>query len=178
MHQYEDLIALFHDCFLEKHNTQLIRGTDEPLYLPADKENPHNRLFFAHGFYASALHECAHWLIAGEERRKQVDFGYWYVPDGRSPSEQQLFQAAEIKPQAMEWILSAAAKFPFRVSIDNLTGSKSETDSFKLCIYEQVKTYCAKGLPARAEIFRAALCNFYHSPLTLQMEDFNLALLQ
>ncbi|HEV7736888.1 MAG TPA: elongation factor P hydroxylase [Chlamydiales bacterium] len=177
MHQYEDLITIFHDCFFEKYNTQLIKGSDEPLYLPADAENPHNRLFFAHGFYASALHECAHWLIAGEERRKLIDFGYWYVPDGRSPLEQQLFQSAEIKPQAMEWILSTAAKFPFRVSIDNLNGPESETTSFKHSVYEQVKTYCAKGLSVRAEIFRTALCHFYHSPLSLRIEEFNLDVL-
>jgi len=172
MHQYEDLIALFHECFFEKYNTQLVKGTDEPLYLPADEQSSHNRLFFAHGFYASALHECAHWLIAGEERRKQVDFGYWYVPDGRSPSEQQLFQSAEIKPQALEWILSVAAKFPFQVSIDNLNGPESETTSFKKGVYEQVKIYCAKGLPVRAQIFRTALCHFYQSPLAFRIEDF------
>lgn len=174
MHQYEDLIAIFHDCFFEKYNTKLVRGTDEPLYLPADETNPHHRLFFAHGFFASALHECAHWLIAGEERRKLVDFGYWYVPDGRSAAEQKLFQAAEIKPQALEWILSKAANFPFRVSVDNLEGGETDTQNFKQAVQAQVKAYIEKGLSPRAEAFRLALCRFYGTPILLQPQNFQL----
>ena len=106
MHQYQDLTIIFKNCFFEKYNTLLVKGIDEPLYLPADENRPHNELFFAHGFFASALHECSHWLIAGEKRRKQVDFGYWYVPDGRTAEQQDLFQIVEVKPQAVEWILS------------------------------------------------------------------------
>lgn len=178
MHRYEDLIMLFHSCFLGKYNTQLVRGEDEPLYLPADEGRPHNILFFAHGFFSSALHECAHWLIAGESRRKQEDFGYWYVPDGRNDSQQQLFQSVEVKPQAMEWILSVAAKHRFRVSIDNLNGTESETLAFKLAIYQQVKIYCEKGLPGRAKQFRAALCAFYDSTPLLKIEDFSITSLE
>ncbi len=177
MHQYQDLITIFNNCFFEKYNTQLVKGTDEPLYLPADENRPHNALFFAHGFFASALHECSHWLIAGESRRKQVDFGYWYVPDGRTASQQELFQSVEVKPQAMEWILSMAAGSPFRVSIDNLNGTESDTSAFKLAVYQQVKTYCEQGLSARAELFRRALCHFYGSTLILKIEDFDLATL-
>jgi len=174
MHQYQDLITIFNDCFFEKYNTRLVKGTDEPLYLPADENRPHNDLFFAHGFFASALHECSHWLIAGESRRKQVDFGYWYVPDGRTSSQQELFQSVEVKPQAMEWILSMAAGYLFRVSIDNLNGSESDTFAFKLAVHQQVKTYCEKGLPARAEVFRRALCHFYGSTPILKIEDFDI----
>lgn len=177
MHRYEDLIAIFKDCFFEKYNTLLVKGEDEPLYLPADENRPYNALYFAHGFYASALHECSHWLIAGEERRKVVDFGYWYVPDGRTPSQQTLFQSVEIKPQAMEWILSRAANFPFRVSIDNLNGEESDTTEFKLAVYQQVKTYCENGLPTRAEIFRNALRHFYDSKPSLLIDDFDISTL-
>lgn len=173
MHQYQDLITIFNSCFFEKYNTLLVKGTDEPLYLPADENRPHNELFFAHGFFASALHECSHWLIAGEKRRRQTDFGYWYEPDGRTAVQQALFQSVEVKPQAMEWILSIAAKYRFRVSIDNLNGSESDTQAFKLAVYQQVKMYCEKGLPERAETFRRALCHFYGTALTLQMEDFD-----
>src|SRR5260221_12609733 len=101
MHHTLDLITIFNSCFLEEYNTQLVKGIDEPLYLPADENRPHHTLFFAHGFFASALHECSHWLIAGESRRKQVDFGYWYEPDGRTTLQQKLFQSVEVKPQAM-----------------------------------------------------------------------------
>lgn len=173
MHQYQDLITLFNECFLVKYNTQLVKGTDEPLYLPADETRAHNTLIFAHGFFASALHECSHWLIAGESRRKLVDFGYWYVPDGRSVIEQELFQSVEIKPQAMEWILSRAANHPFRVSIDNLNAAEADTLAFKQAVYQQVKIYCENGLPARAKIFHQVLCDFYSMP-ALKHEDFSL----
>ena len=173
-HQYQDLITIFNGCFFGNYNTLLVKGEDEPLYLPAHENQPHHALYFAHGFFASALHECAHWLIAGDQRRKQVDFGYWYVPDGRTSEQQALFQSLEIKPQAMEWILSKAAGYRFRVSIDNLNGSESDTEAFKLAVYQQVKTYCEKGLSARAEMFRQALCNFYHMPLNLNFEEFDL----
>lgn len=177
MHNYEDLIAIFHDCFFEKYNTRLVKGDTEPLYVPANESQPHHMLYFAHGFYASALHECSHWLIAGENRRKLEDFGYWYVPDGRSASEQILFQSVEVKPQALEWILSRAAQFKFNVSIDNLYGTEAETIAFKKAVHNQVKEYCEKGLPARANAMRNALCRFYNSPLELSFEDFQLKMI-
>lgn len=173
MHHYQDLITIFNECFFSEYNTKLIKGVDEPLYLPADENRPHNELFFAHGFFASALHECSHWLIAGENRRKQVDFGYWYVPDGRTAEQQVLFQSVEVKPQAMEWILSRAAGFRFRVSIDNLNGKEADTLAFKLAVHQQVKTYCEKGLSIRAETFRHALCQFYGASPQLKIEDFD-----
>lgn len=174
MHTYQDLITIFNNCFFEEYNTQLVKGTDEPIYLPADEGRQHNELFFAHGFFASALHECSHWLIAGENRRRQVDFGYWYVPDGRDCTQQALFQSAEVKPQAMEWILSRAADYRFRVSIDNLNGSELDTDAFKQAVYQQVKIYCEKGLSQRAETFRHALCEFYNTPSSLRIDDFDI----
>jgi elongation factor P hydroxylase len=172
MHLYLDLITLFNGCFSKEYNTQLVKGEDEPLYLPATEQQPHHLLFFAHGFFASALHETSHWLIAGAERRKLVDFGYWYVPDGRSPEQQECFQQVEVKPQAMEWILSTAALSPFRVSIDNLNGSESDALKFKQAIYAQVQIYCEKGLPLRAALFRNALSKFYGSNPLLKIEDF------
>ncbi len=39
-------------------------------------------------FFASALHEISHWCVAGKARREQVDFGYWYCPDGRDAMTQ------------------------------------------------------------------------------------------
>jgi len=174
MHNYQDLITLFNTCFLEEFNTTLVKGDDEPIYLPATENQPHHCIFFAHGFYASALHECSHWLIAGPSRREMVDFGYWYEPDGRTAIQQELFQSVEVKPQAIEWILSMAAGFPFRVSIDNLNGSQADTDAFKLAIYNQVKTYSEKGLPKRAATFSEAICRFYGTPIELEIEKFHI----
>lgn len=175
MHHYQELIKIFNNCFFEKYNTLLVKGEDEPIYLPADENTPHNSVIFAHGFFASALHESAHWLIAGEQRRKLVDFGYWYEPDGRTSSQQALFQSVEIKPQAIEWILSQACGYRFRVSIDNLNGKESDTESFKQAVYNQVQTYCGKGLPSRTEAFRQALCHFYKQEPTLKIENFDVS---
>lgn len=172
MHCYQDLIAIFDECFANSYNTRLVKGDDEPIYLPADGGRTYNALYFAHGFYSSALHECSHWLIAGEERRKLIDFGYWYMPDGRNAEQQALFQQVEVKPQAIEWILSVAAGHKFRVSVDNLNGVESDTDSFKTAVHSQVMYYCSKGLPDRAEQFRRALCTFYKRPLELKPEHF------
>lgn len=63
-HHYEQLIEIFNSCFADEFNTRLIKGDDEPIYLPADAEVPYNRIVFAHGFYASAIHEISHWCIA------------------------------------------------------------------------------------------------------------------
>lgn len=172
MHHYQDLINIFNDCFTAKYNTKLMKGGDEPLYLPANEHQPYHTLFFAHGFFSSALHECAHWLIAGAERRQQVDFGYWYAPDGRTAEQQLLFQQAEVKPQALEWILSVATGHPFRVSIDNLDGEEAETEVFKHAVYEQVMNYCQQGLSTRATLFRSALCHFYETPPNLMPSQF------
>jgi elongation factor P hydroxylase len=59
-HHYQDLIKLFHHTFFAVYNTCLELGNDEPVYHPADSRTPYHRIVFAHGFYASALHEIAH----------------------------------------------------------------------------------------------------------------------
>jgi elongation factor P hydroxylase len=174
VHHYQDLITIFDDCFSSTYNTRLVKGDDEPIYLPAEGERSYNAIFFAHGFFSSALHECSHWLIAGEERRKRVDFGYWYMPDGRNTEQQALFQQVEVKPQALEWILSRATGHRFRVSIDNLNGAESDTMAFKNAIHLQVREYCHNGLSQRAHQFRTALCAFYKQPAPLKFEAFAL----
>lgn len=175
MHFYEDLIKIFNDCFSVEYATRLVKGGDEPIYLPANEERPYHALCFAHGFFSSALHECAHWLVAGEERRKLVDFGYWYLPDGRTEEQQRLFQQVEVKPQAVEWILSAAASYRFRVSLDNLNGTAPvDSSAFKQAVYAQVATYCNNGLPKRIQCLRDALCGFYGSSPQLCIQDFDI----
>jgi elongation factor P hydroxylase len=178
MHHIQDVITLFNDCFFANTNTRLLKGQDEPLYLPANENQPYHALYFAHGFFSSALHEVAHWLIAGAARRQQVDFGYWYVPDGRNVEEQALFQQVEVKPQALEWILCLAAGHPFRVSIDNLNGSAADAEAFKRAIHQQVGRYCEQGLPARANTFRQALCEFYGTAPALVFQPFELQTLR
>jgi elongation factor P hydroxylase len=155
-HKYEQLIEIFDGCFADDFNTRLIKGDDEPIYLPADDDVPYNRIVFAHGFYASGLHEISHWCIAGKARRELVDFGYWYCPDGRDAMTQSQFEDVEVKPQAFDWLFCVAAGFPFNVSCDNLEGD-FEPDRIAFSAAScQVMTYLEQGIPERpARLFGA-----------------------
>ncbi|WP_372738050.1 elongation factor P hydroxylase [Neptunomonas sp.] len=174
---YQDLIALFDDCFASSFNTRLVKGSDEPVYLPASGSRDYHAIYFAHGYFSSALHEISHWLIAGEERRKLEDFGYWYVPDGRTAEQQALFEQVEIKPQAIEWILSTAAGYRFYMSADNLNGEATDASDFRQAVYQQVIEYSQKGLPERAEQLRKAISHYYQTPDFINVNLFDLSLI-
>ncbi|TKB45081.1 elongation factor P hydroxylase [Thalassotalea mangrovi] len=171
-HDIDDLIAIFNHQFSESENTLLVRGEDEPVYLPANNQYPYHRIKFAHGFYASALHEIAHWCIAGKERRLLEDFGYWYAPDGRNAQQQAEFEQVEIKPQAIEWAFCVAAGFKFNVSADNLSGIDVDRAAFKAKVYHQVGEYLRCGFPKRAQQFITALQQFYDRDNKLQINQF------
>ena len=89
MHHYQDLITLFNSCFAAEYNTRLIKGDDEPIYLPADEQRLLSCLVFSPmDFLVVHCMNVLIGLLLGEERRKLVDFGYWYLPDGRTAEEQ------------------------------------------------------------------------------------------
>ena len=171
-HRIEDVMRIFNECFEEPYNTRLVRGGEEPIYLPASHERQFHEIRFAHGFFSSALHECSHWFIAGKERRKLEDFGYWYCPDGRSQERQQRFEQVEVKPQAIEWILSVACNLRFKISIDNLNGASHCEQDFKQAIHAQVNQYLENGLPPRAKVFHDALASFYQQAFDRTLEEF------
>jgi len=156
----DQLISLFNQLFLPRYNTVLVRGEDEPIYLPSDDQNPNNRVIFAHGFYASALHEIAHWCVAGPERRKLVDFGYWYKPDGRTAEEQSEFEKVEVKPQAYEWIMSVASGHKFHFSADNLSSEIGASEQFQKNVLNTVHDLLEHGLPERVSVLVEGLCEF------------------
>ncbi|MDC2890890.1 elongation factor P hydroxylase [Psychrosphaera algicola] len=110
--EYADLIAIFEQTFFAKYNTKLVLGGSEPIYLPANTSDlgldaqPYAQVVFAHGYFTSALHEIAHWCLAGMPRLNKIDYGYWYCPDGRTAEQQAKFQQAEVKPQAIEMAFS------------------------------------------------------------------------
>ena len=157
-----DLIELFNGLFEQSENTILLGNAEEPLYLPSDEKSPFNRIIFTRDYFASALHEIAHWCIASPERRKLVDYGYWYYPEGRNAEQQALFEQAEVKPQALESLFSQVAGAPFIISQDNLSaGHMGGSAAFEQKIAEQVQRYLSQGLPARAESFKNSLVNFY-----------------
>ena len=172
-HQYQDLIQLFDSTFFDSFNTRLIKGGDEPLYLPVNADCEYHQIIFARGFYASALHEIAHWCIAGEKRRLKGDFGYWYIPDGRNEKQQQKFEQVEVCPQAVEWAFNVAANKPFNVSADNLEGVPVDRHAFQAKVYKQVLVYLSKGFPVRAQQFIEVLADFYGCQLPLNAEMFN-----
>ncbi len=172
-HQYQDLIQLFNGQFEHSLNTVLVRGDDEPVYLPADAEYPQHRIIFAHGFFSSALHEVSHWCVAGAKRRTQVDFGYWYKPDGRTAEEQALFESVEVKPQSLEWMFSVACGHRFHFSADNLSAEIGASRGFEIRVQRQVLHYLEAGLPTRAGLLVDALSAFYGTG-ALQPSDFAL----
>lgn len=173
-HQADQLIRLFNSEFQQSERTILVDGLRagfaEPIYLPATcsdaQEEPYHRVIFAHGFARSALHEVAHWCVAGKVRRQLPDFGYWYAPDGRNAAQQAAFEAVEITPQAVEWLLSLAAGIEFEISVDNLAGTEPPN---RLKFAEQVLARalerCECGWPPRAWRFAERLCAYYQRPL-------------
>ena len=132
-HHCDDLVSLFDRCFAVDFNTRLVGGNPEPEYLPADVNNSAHRILFTRDYFRSALHETAHWCVAGADRRLLPDFGYWYAPDGRTADQQRVFEQAEVKPQALEWIFCAATGHRFDVSTDNLSGEATDPEPFRAC---------------------------------------------
>lgn len=175
MHNAFDLIHLFEQCFFAEFHTRLVGGAEEPLYLPADGSSP-ARIIFTKDYFASALHEVAHWCVAGEQRRALQDYGYWYAPDGRDMAQQAEFERVEIKPQALEWIFSAACGVRFRVSADNLASGFGPSAHFKEGIAVQARAYC-QTLPERPARFVVALGAFYKQKNILQPELYRAHLL-
>lgn len=147
------LIQLFNTLFAHQQ-VILVRSSGEPEYFPAHGNQP-ARIEFAHGFFASALHEISHWCMAGRTRRTLSDFGYWYAPDGRSAAQQQAFEHVEIKPQALECLFTLASKNSFQVSQDNLFATFDTSGStFANDVYMQVIEYIEKPhtLPRDAKV--------------------------
>ncbi|OOR88299.1 hypothetical protein B0181_08575 [Moraxella caviae] len=145
--------ALFDNTVATPVATVLVRGAGEPEYFAAS-ENAPARIEFAHGFFQSALHEISHWCVAGKARREQNDFGYWYEADGRNEATQRLFEQVEIKPQAIECLLSLACGRFFYVSQDNLNADFDTTNStFAADVFAKASEflYAPESLPRDAK---------------------------
>ncbi len=153
----EDLTLIFNDLFSSKYNIRLEGGANEPIYLPTSSDCKTNRLIFRSNYISSALHEVAHWCLAGDKRRKMIDYGYWYNKDGRSNIEQKIFEEVEIKPQALEWIFSIASNNTFNISVDNLDDDTEPSYYFLKSISDQAHSWCIESLPNRALLFVNAL---------------------
>ena len=188
-----DLEGIFQACFAKTHNTTLVGGNDEPLYMPKLDNQGLHTIYYRFDYFSSALHEIAHWCIAGDAKRMLVDYGYWYEPDGRNAQQQKAFMQVEVKPQAIEKAFSIASGVDFRVSMDNIEAdndnkellasqgdslpidlkqntrtdhvSDAEAESiFKEAVDQQYKHYLQHAFPSRAQTFINALSNHYGSP--------------
>ncbi len=151
------LSQIYRECFFSSYRTELIGGADEPLYQPALDAGGEHCIYYRQDFFASALHEVAHWCIAGPQRRLLIDYGYWYAADGRDESQQRSFEKLEIKPQAIEWHFALACQRPFRISNDNLSLQSDSSGSFVRAVCDQARADALAGLPPRAQGFRDAL---------------------
>lgn len=171
------IAAVFDRCFAgaEGLNTRLCGGFDEPYYRPAGGAVSYHRIEFTRDYPASALHEAAHWCVAGAERRLLPDYGYWYAPDGRSAEQQQEFEKVEVKPQALEWIFARACGLRFRISADNLESGLGPSAAFKEAIWRQVREYCAGAINERARTLSEALAREFERPQPFDPVSYQLA---
>ena len=149
------LMCVFNREFLASDKTELIGGASEPYYEPGA---PHC-IHFRADFVRSALHEVAHWCVAGRRRRQLPDYGYWYSPDGRDAELQQAFFAVEARPQAVERCFCEAIGIAFSPSVDNV-GAHIEPPQlrrFETRVQEWCDQFERTGLPSRAARFITAL---------------------
>jgi elongation factor P hydroxylase len=174
-HKSSDLEQCFNACFKTSYATVLKGGAKEPLYLPRDSskaesitdKREQHIVYYRSDYFSSALHEIAHWCLAGEARRQILDYGYWYLPDGRNAEQQTMFEQVEVKPQALECAFTRMCGLSFRVSIDNLGAEYSEQiaikreEAFAKAVEVQYLQYQNVGYPRRAAIFLSALKSKY-----------------
>ena len=168
------LEAVFDRCFARSFHTVLRGGADEPVYTPAAHGVP-ACIAYREDFVSSALHEVAHWCIAGRARLHQVDYGYWYAPDGRSPEAQLAFERVEARPQALEWIFAQSCGVAFSLSLDNLSG---ETDPagrrrFACAVAREAEGLRSGCLPPRARRFYRTLREESRGGVPLMGMSFN-----
>lgn len=172
------IAAVFDGCFAEDYRTRLRGGVVEPLYVAARGSTLWSEIYYREDFARSALHEAAHWCIAGPVRRQQDDYGYWYEPDGRDGLQQREFERVESSPQALEWFFALAVGLPFRVSIDNLDGGDIDDFPFALAVWQRAHRYRHDGLPTRAERFRRALAAAFGRPVEISASQLSLGSLR
>ena len=167
----DQLSQIFTRLFLQSENTRLEGGANEPFYQAATADQP-AIIYFREDYFSSVLHEIAHWCIAGRERRKLDDFGYWYHPEGRSVAEQAEFERVEVKPQALEWILADACRHRFHLSADNLSQAIFASARFAQAVTQQRIDYLEKpGMPRRAHLLYRELTRAFAADTPLEFND-------
>jgi len=141
------IAGLFNTRLGPRYATLLIGGAEEPLYLPATPTRRRAVLRYTRDYARSALHELAHWSLAGPRRRELVDYGYWYSAPPRSEVEQARFFAAELRVQALESLFCEVCGLPFHVSADNIGVDTSE---FAARVEATAQAWADKGVQGLA----------------------------
>jgi elongation factor P hydroxylase len=99
----------------------IIGGADEPFY-QAPSKGASAILFYREDFPRSLLHELAHYCLAGPKRRALDDFGFWYLPSGRTAADQTRFEVVEARPQGLERRFCEIVGLAFEPSLDDFSG--------------------------------------------------------
>ena len=93
---HSDVARVFNLAFVD-YKVVMNGGHAEPLYVPGVRVA---EIHYTQDHAASALHEAAHWCIAGQRRRRLKDYGYFYSPPPRTQVDSVRFEAAEVEAQA------------------------------------------------------------------------------
>ena len=168
--ELSELNVVFDRTVGQANNTKLQGGAPEPLYEPAGDGRATSVIYFRDDYVSSALHEIAHWCIAGSARREKEDYGYWYEGE-RGESEQRAFESVEARPQALEWVMSNAAGIPFRVSCDNFDESTLDMPGIRQKVRAEVPALLNR-IPPRAETFIRGLIEVSGCYGALQTENY------
>lgn len=163
------IAGCFNRTLGRRHGVRLIGGALEPLYEPGS-DSAFATIRYTRDYPASALHELAHWCIAGPRRRKLPDYGYWYQPPPRTDAQQSAFFRVEVPVQALEARLASAAGLPFRVSVDDLdrteaTGSPDATAAFVREVRALASRMRQRPVSARAAELEAHLGRYRRAVL-------------
>jgi elongation factor P hydroxylase len=150
------IAATFNRVFGESHRTRMVGGGTEPLYEPGTVDRPAH-IVYTHDYPASALHEGSHWCLAGEARRGQRDYGYWYSPGPRDLAVRAAFFATECDVQAVEALFAEVCGVRFVVSADDFAAPRAELEEFERSVRRRIAQRRRHGLPRRAVRFRDAL---------------------
>ena len=151
------IAGCFNARFGRCYQVRLIGGAQEPLYLPAAGVD-RAIIRYTRDYARSALHELAHWCLAGVRRRGRVDYGYWYQPPPRSPDQQQRLRRERRSPYR-RW------KVCLPKPVDSRSGSVStisptmpmRSQPSRVLLPSGWSASESSGLPARADEIRRAL---------------------
>jgi len=165
--EHIEIARRFNGAVGRRHDTVLIGGADEPLYKPAAHGRP-AEIHYTRDYAQSALHEIAHWCIAGPERRRLLDYGYWYDPPPRVGRAREQFFAVESRVQGLELLFAMAAGVRFHVSVDD---PGSDPGDFEARVRRAARAWLAAELPARTTAVFAALADDWQARIAMRQGE-------